>query len=259
MTWNEYKERVAALVPDTVKFRAIDSEGRSRTLFRGQGDSRWNLQSTLERAGYAEMPLARYLGYCVSARRFASNYLPSSIPFEENCECGYELASRHFPNFEYVGFLRHHGFPSPLLDWTESPYVAAFFAFRHLQSGTDKVRIYAYRSHGPRGRGWSADEPTLFPQGPFASIHERHAAQQCWYTVSMKARGEDECVISSHEAAIAITQRDGEMEQDTVEIFDLAVSERPRALADLFSMNVTPFSLFRSPDALMETAAWRLL
>ena len=152
MTWDEFKDRVGTLVPETVRFRSVDEEGRSRVLFRGQGNSGWSLQSTLERAGHAEMSLSRYLRLCVSARRFASNYLPSSIPFDEGCPCGYESASMHFPNFEYLGFLRHHGFPSPLLDWTESPYVAAFFAFRHLQPGAESVRIYAYREHGPSGR-----------------------------------------------------------------------------------------------------------
>jgi hypothetical protein len=35
------------------------------------------------------------------------------------------------PCYPYLAYLRHHGFPSPLLDWTESASVAAYFAYMH--------------------------------------------------------------------------------------------------------------------------------
>jgi hypothetical protein len=31
--------------------------------------------------------------------------------------------------YKYFVCLRHYGFPSPLLDWSRSPYFAALFAF----------------------------------------------------------------------------------------------------------------------------------
>jgi hypothetical protein len=36
--------------------------------------------------------------------------------------------------YEYLAHLRHRGFPSPLLDWTRSLYVAAYFAFARARS-----------------------------------------------------------------------------------------------------------------------------
>ena len=69
-------------------------------------------------------------------RALATNYDAFSL----------KLLAGDLPGYSYMMYLRHHGFPSPLLDWTYSLYVAAYFAFR-TSSAADRVAIYVFRRH----------------------------------------------------------------------------------------------------------------
>jgi hypothetical protein len=147
--------------------------------------------------------------------------------------------SRHGPppGYEFMIYLRHHGFPSPLLDWSRSPYVAAFFAFapRHSEH-CEHIALYAYVEHYGRGKGWFEDDPRIIGLGPYAITHERHYAQQSEYTICKKRVG-DEYLYWAHEEAL---DRE-EDEQDLLTKYVIPASERDRFLGKLDLMNINAY------------------
>jgi hypothetical protein len=258
MTWNEFRESIRAEAPASSRYAVQNGQGAAHMLFRGHADSRWGLDTTLERAGHSNTTIQRYMHDCGSARRYMGNIVPCEIPFDSQANCSYQNASTSLPNYESVAFLRHHGFPSPLLDWTESPFVAAFFAFRNIPDGVASVAIFGYRSYANHVKDFSSSHAAIFTMGPFASIHERHIAQQCQYTYCIKADG-DQVTFRPHEECISRTALDFKPQQDVVTKWEIDATERKQVLADLFQMNITPFSLFRTIDGAAETAALRIL
>ena len=128
-SWEHFDEEIARVFErfEKTKGRTTIKASVSEPLFRGQADSRWPLRTTLERFTANPKSIAEYHRVLSIVSRAVKSHTGTAWPIVDG-----EVDERHHgppPAYEFMIYLRHHGFPSPLLDWSQSPYVAAFFAF----------------------------------------------------------------------------------------------------------------------------------
>jgi FRG domain len=157
----------------------------SRPLFRGQANAQWRLNTTLERYTQSEAcALKDYYRHIHSTKAEIETYtgrewrIPSPTRYDTWLDKqGDSRSSLHGPPaYDYMVYLRHHGFPSPLLDWSRSPYIAAFFAFNNASpkhaGEAEYVSIYAFLDQtaefNPVG---------IIHQGSNVRSHKRHFVQ----------------------------------------------------------------------------------
>lgn len=224
-------------------------------LFRGQSRASYRLTTTLERYPVPIDKFSDYYEAIFGARHEieASSGTQWEIPSPP--EVGEALSSTlpiAPPAYEYMLYLRHHGFPSPVLDWSRSPYIAAFFAFqKYEQSQNEPVSVYAYLEWTGRGKVGASSEPTIIGLGPLVRTHRRHYLQQAEYTICIKRTGHD-WLFEPHESAIGKAAG-----QDVLIKFDIPATERNTALEMLDKFNLNAWSLMGSEEGLMETMAMR--
>ena len=98
-------------------------------VFRGHASENWKLESTLKRK----------INDASNIKNIEKNILNN---FKKHC-----LGRRgHNPSDlsenEWWALGQHFGLDTPLLDWSDSPYVAAFFAFNSENTETENVVVW---------------------------------------------------------------------------------------------------------------------
>ena len=247
-SWQLFKSELAALRSEHEKLRQSDG---AVLLYRGQPDARWLLQTTLDRKK-EQMRVQDYYRLIERVRPEIESLtgvewtLPE-FPEIEKLLGGYHDFSRaltfgRWPGYAYMAYLRHHGFPSPLLDWTRSA-----LAFRTPMA--DRVAIYALSR--PRFHLTGTQMTNVIYPGPYVTTHRRHVLQQSQYSFAVTY--DNEWRFASYNSVFD----KGVHQQGTLWKLTIPASQAPEVLRELEEHNLNAFSLFGSEESLMETLSIR--
>ncbi len=256
-TFEEFEEQAKFLLEERRKKRKEQGGYFSPVLFRGQGKASDKLETTLERYSTKQYSPEDYWKVMRSVRLAVESYTERRWDFPDKYTHN-DVIPAAPQGYEFMTYLRHHYFPSPLLDWTRSFYVAAFFAFQSSKDEGSNVAIYSLIEYYGKGKTLAYDKGCICGCGPNVRTHKRHFIQQCEYTYCTKRLlspddKDDKYVYCSHEEAFE--GNDGE--QDVLTKFIIPRAERSKVLEKLHMMNITAHSLFGSEESLLETLAYQ--
>lgn len=227
--------------------------------FRGETHAEWELRTSL----------ARYLtDYDVKPDFWPYQEARIVRIFKRKAGLFLRQIPRDSDNLQWLALMQHHGAPTRLLDFTWSPYVAAFFA---LQRATQSAAVWALNPNA-LWREWAARMPDLTladcdlrRPGVYQRLYLENKHRFVWQGEPMIM---NQRLVTQNGTFIVPSTLDLSIEQilagdprgrDAMVkfIFDTP-RMRSAAMRSLYNMNVTYASLFPDLDGLARSMAYEL-
>jgi hypothetical protein len=239
-SWSEFKSKIDSF--------------RLDWIYRGQANSSWELSSSLERSSLLEI----------------------DHEIEIVLIAEYQKAIRSFHDFngnpkttiEWLSLLQHHGTPTRLIDFTESPYIAAYFAFQDEESEiSDSVAIwcvnrisfyqaalYYLDKQNEQVEITTSDKQYLFNESNFEKLFSRDI--DCIMPFDLSNANQRQLIQQSVFVAAMNPQKKfvdqlsflDYQEKPIMTKLTIPSKERKVALRDLIKMNITHATLFPGID-----------
>ena len=241
-SWLHFVEYVARVGRDRDAFNPA-------SIWRGQSDAAWKLTTRIQREFAPDTSEAT--AYAIEKELLKAFQLRAHVYLRD-----VDLPSQD-DIFSWWSLMQHYGVPTRALDWTESPFVAAYFAVRDhwdrdgaifVVPGLDLTAHWEneFRDVPPKS---DYRELLMRPDTPRAVIpfyswrmHAREVAQQGRYTIPTY-------LLYDLDAGLPLI-----LGKKQVRIIIPAAMKRP-FLVHLRSMNVTAAALFPGLDGLGRTLA----
>ena len=112
-------------------------------IYRGLSDICYNNESSLYRED-GDYSVKEYMDKLDSVYDFCDSIGGIKLPRWSRCEINDSIESLHGDSLSKLAFARHFGYRSPLLDWSNNPHIALFFAVSQFSDRNKDGVLYCF-------------------------------------------------------------------------------------------------------------------